>query len=83
MAPILPQKPLEKVGSSPPTFSDGLCGKRGPFKPQTSTSSGPEALLRNPTYNAQADSEHQKDLKVRIPPRKDSYSMLHNTDSGP
>ncbi len=34
--PLLPQSPLEKVGASPPNFSNGFCGRRGLFRPTKS-----------------------------------------------
>ncbi len=41
-------KPIGKGGRrSPPTFSNGFCGRKGPFSFNKSRISGPEALLRN------------------------------------
>ncbi len=47
--PLLPQKPLEKAGAKPPTFSSGFAVGE-PFRPPKSTISGPENLWRNLKY---------------------------------
>jgi hypothetical protein len=57
--PLLPQNPVEKVGASPPTFSNGFRGRRSRLDSQKSAISIPEALLRNLNYNGHQTAESQ------------------------
>ncbi len=50
--PSYRKAPWKRWGASPPTFSSGLCGRRGPFRVPNSTIPGPEALVRNLKYVA-------------------------------
>ncbi len=44
---LLPQTCWKRWWAKPPTFFNGFCGKREPFRPKKCTISVPEALLHS------------------------------------
>jgi hypothetical protein len=72
--PLLPQTSLEKVGASPPAFSNGWCGRRGPLRPPNIDDLRPGSLVAQPKGEVQRTPTHKnKQLLQRRPTYKVSF----------